>query len=127
MAKKGDMTEITLVPIEDNSSGHSSVDRPSRTDSYPPGNARTADSRASNYSSYSQAARPPAAAFAYNRQSYVDDTPGGSPPGTPMTGGGGALPYGSLYPPKHPYANSSNGIDTRSSSPFPQAQTPFVS
>lgn len=126
MAKKGDMTEITLVPIEDSSSGHSSVDRPSRTDSYPPGSGRANNaSRQSNYSS-TQAARP-APAFTYGRQSYVDDTPGGSPPGTPMTGGGGALPYGSLYPPRHPYSSSNSGIDTRSSSPFPQAQTPFVS
>lgn len=127
MAKKGEMTEITLVPIEDNSSGHSSIERPSRTDSYPPGNAYSHGNRQSN-NSYSQTTRPPAATYAYNRQSYVDDTPGGSPPGTPMTGGGGAMPYGSLIPPRYPYANgSSNGLDTRSSSPFPQAQTPFVS
>lgn len=125
MAKEGEMTEINLVPIEDNSSGHSSLDRPSRTDTSPT-YANSNSNRASNFS-YPQA-KGPAPAYHQQRYSYVDDTPGGSPPGTPITGGGGATPYGSLLPPpKYPSYANSNGADTRSSSPFPQSQTAFVS
>lgn len=122
MTKGSEMTEISLMPLEDNLSGHSSFDRSSRTD-LPATYVNSPNNRASNFSYPHN--RPPVQPDYYHQQqrySYVDDTPGASPPGTPLTGGGGAMPYGHLAPPRYP----SNGIDSRSSSPFPQS-TPYVS
>lgn len=119
------MTEISLVSIEDNPSGHSSIERPSRTNP----SMVYSNTKPSRYppNSYGYDTRPPITHQQYERRSYVDDTPGGSPPGTPITGGGGAMPYGYLVPPRYPSYANSTGADTRDSSPFPQSQTPFVS
>ena len=130
MAKQGDMTEISLVPLDDNSSGHSSYGRSGsgRGEGH---TGYTISNDNHTYNSYSQQ-RPsmPPNAY-YQRQSYIDETPGASPPGTPLTGAGGALPYGTLLPPRyHSHANdSSTGLSSRSASPspYPQAQTPYVS
>jgi len=123
MGKGAEATEISLEPIEDSSSGNSSLDRPSRTDPYSTSTYTNNNvNRASNYS-YPQR---PAGLTHHQQYSYVDDTPGASPPGTPLTGGGGATPYGSLLPPRYAsYANSND--HSRSSSPFPPSQTAFVS
>ena len=114
MAKPGEMAEINLVPLEDNSSGHSSTDRLA---TYRNSN----NNRPSNFSYPQHQPSIPQTYHQSNRYSYVDDTPGASPPGTPLTGGGGAMPYGHLPPPRYP----SYG-DSRSSSPLPQS-TPYVS
>lgn len=117
------MTDINLVPIEDNSSGHSSLDRPSRTDT----SSTYVNSNSNRTSNFSYPQARPFAEAHHQRYSYVDDTPGGSPPGTPVAGSGGATPYGSLLPPRYASYANNNGADTRSSSPFPQSQTAFVS
>ncbi|KAJ9660640.1 hypothetical protein H2198_002382 [Neophaeococcomyces mojaviensis] len=112
MARRGEMTEI--IPLEDNSSGDS-IERPSRIDTAPTYNSRESHNLYPN----GRPSLPPAQH--HSRYSFVD-TPGGSPPGTPLTGGGGASPYGNLVPPRY---QSYTTVDTRSSSP--SAPTPFRS